>query len=76
MQLWNGWDASKGQPIYNPLALHMLERVLEAPGVGHCSSVAPGGVGLTAVLYAGDHAMQVLAAIITWWPWWRGSLFD
>lgn len=43
MQLWNGWDASKGQPLYNPCVLTMLERVLAAPGVGFCSSLAPGG---------------------------------
>lgn len=43
VQLWNGWDASKGQPLYNPCAITMLERVLAAPGVAYCSSLAPGG---------------------------------
>jgi hypothetical protein len=43
VQLWNGWDASKGQPLYNPCAIAMLERVLAAPGVACCSSMAPGG---------------------------------
>lgn len=52
VQLWNGWDPSKGQPIFNPLAISMLEKALAAPGIGYCSSVAPGGVGLTAVVYA------------------------
>jgi hypothetical protein len=52
VQLFNGWDASKGQPIYNPLAIHMMEKALSAPGVAHISSVAPGGVGLTGILYA------------------------
>lgn len=52
VQLWNGWDASRGQPVYTPFALTMLERALAAPGVAARSSVAPGGVGLTAVLYA------------------------
>jgi hypothetical protein len=44
VQLWNGWDVSKGQPLYTPCAITMLERVLAAPGVGYCSSLAPGGV--------------------------------
>lgn len=52
VQMFNGWDPSKGQPLYNPFTLHTLERALSAPGVGFRSSVAPGGVGLTAVLYA------------------------
>jgi hypothetical protein len=52
VQLFNGWDPSKGQPIYNPLALHMMEQALAAPGVAFVDSVAPGGVGLTGILYA------------------------
>ncbi|WIA17916.1 hypothetical protein OEZ85_009410 [Tetradesmus obliquus] len=52
VQLFNGWEPSKGQPIYNPLAIHMLEQALAAPGVAFISSVAPGGVGLTGILYA------------------------
>jgi len=52
VQLWNGWDPSKGQPLYNPCAITMLERVLAAPGVGYLSSMAPGGVGLTGIVYA------------------------
>lgn len=52
VQLWNGWDTAKGQPLYNPFALCMLERALAAPGVGWVSSVAPGGVGLTGIVYA------------------------
>eukprot|EP00878_Enallax_costatus_P009352 GHUV01009774.1.p1 GENE.GHUV01009774.1~~GHUV01009774.1.p1 ORF type:complete len:377 (+),score=87.89 GHUV01009774.1:500-1630(+) len=52
VQLWNGWDPTKGQPIYNPLAITMLEKVLTAPGISCCSSVAPGGVGLTGIVYA------------------------
>eukprot|EP00882_Tetradesmus_deserticola_P023574 GHRQ01025667.1.p1 GENE.GHRQ01025667.1~~GHRQ01025667.1.p1 ORF type:complete len:187 (+),score=47.30 GHRQ01025667.1:244-804(+) len=52
VQLFNGWDPSKGQPLYNPLALLMMEQALSAAGVAHVSSVAPGGVGLTGILYA------------------------
>ncbi|KAF8064601.1 AOX4 [Scenedesmus sp. PABB004] len=52
VQAFNGWDAAMGQPLYNPLAITMLERAAAAPGVGCVSSVAPGGVGLTAILYA------------------------
>jgi hypothetical protein len=52
VQLFNGWDPSKGQPIYNPLALHMMEQALSAPGVAHVASIAPQGAGLTAILYA------------------------
>ena len=52
LQLFNGWDRSKGQPVYTPFALTLLERALAAPGVGVVPSVAPRGAGLTAVLYA------------------------
>lgn len=52
VQLFNGWDRSKGQPMYSPFALEMLARALAAPGVAARASVAPGGAGLTAIVYA------------------------
>jgi len=52
VQLFNGWDRSKGQPLYTPFAISLLERALAAKGVAWCQSVAPGGAGLTAVVYA------------------------
>lgn len=57
VQLWNGWDASKGQPLYNPCAIAMLERVLAAPGVACCSSMAPGGE--TCILRPGQKGFGV-----------------
>ncbi|KAI8463943.1 MAG: hypothetical protein J3K34DRAFT_442202 [Monoraphidium minutum] len=52
VQLFNGWDRSRGQPVYTPFALELLARALPARGVGAAPSVAPGGAGLTAVLFA------------------------
>jgi hypothetical protein len=62
IQLFNGWDPAKGQPLYSPLAIHMLEQALAAPGIGHCCSVAPGGVGLTAILFANHEPFASYAA--------------
>ncbi|KAL6762156.1 hypothetical protein V8C86DRAFT_2521612 [Haematococcus lacustris] len=52
VQLWNGWDAAQGQPVHDPLVLTTLTQVLAQPGIKSHLSTAPGGVGLTALLYA------------------------
>ncbi len=52
VQLWNGFDRERGQPLYDPWVVHLLEAALRTPGVRAVPSVAPGGVGLTAVLFA------------------------
>ncbi|PNH03624.1 hypothetical protein TSOC_010301 [Tetrabaena socialis] len=52
VQLWNGSDPYKGQPLYDPWVTDLLERALATPGVRSIASVAPGGLGLCAVLYA------------------------
>ncbi|KAG2498254.1 hypothetical protein HYH03_004004 [Edaphochlamys debaryana] len=52
VQLWNGFDPSRGQPLYEPWVAQLLEAALGTEGVRGVTSVAPGGVGLTAVLYA------------------------
>ncbi|GLC76077.1 hypothetical protein PLESTF_001732000 [Pleodorina starrii] len=52
VQLWNGFERSRGQPIYDPWVIELLEAALRTPGVKAAASVAPGGVGLTAVMYA------------------------
>ena len=63
VQLWNGWDPAKGQPLLDsPLALHMLEVALAARGVAALSSVAPGGVGLTGVVFANREPFAAWAA--------------
>lgn len=33
VQLFNGWDPSKGQPLYNPLVITVLEQVGQLSGV-------------------------------------------
>ncbi|EFJ46671.1 hypothetical protein VOLCADRAFT_92874 [Volvox carteri f. nagariensis] len=52
VQLWNGFDRSRGQPLYDPWVVDLIEAALRTPGVRALPSVAPGGVGLTAVLFA------------------------
>ena len=55
MQLYNGWDESKGQPLHQPYVLDMLARVCACPGVAAAVSTTMGGegmLGLTVVLYA------------------------
>ncbi|GLI69440.1 hypothetical protein VaNZ11_014052, partial [Volvox africanus] len=52
VQLWNGFDRSRGQPVYDPWVIDLLEAALRTPGVRAMPSVAPGCVGLTAVLFA------------------------
>mmetsp|Transcript_14022 Transcript_14022/g.30350 ORF Transcript_14022/g.30350 Transcript_14022/m.30350 type:complete len:369 (-) Transcript_14022:363-1469(-) len=52
VQLWNGWDPSRGQPLTQPYVLQLLLRLISTPGIKYLTSTAPGGVGLTAVLYA------------------------
>ncbi len=52
VQLWNGFEPARGQPLYDPFVVHLVEAALRHPGIKATTSVAPGGVGLTAVLYA------------------------
>lgn len=52
VQLWNGFEPARGQPLYDPFVVHLVEAALRHPGIRAVTSVAPGGVGLTAVLYA------------------------
>ncbi|PNH08246.1 hypothetical protein TSOC_005248 [Tetrabaena socialis] len=52
VQLWNGFDPSKGQPLYEPWVVQLLEAALATPGVRYTASLAPGGLGLSAVLWA------------------------
>lgn len=62
VQLFNGFDRAQGQPIYQPLALHMFEEALAAPGVACMSSIAPGNSGLTGILYADREPFASYAA--------------
>lgn len=55
-------DASKGQPVYTPYALTLLELALAAPGIAYVPSIAPGGAGLTAILYADREPFAPFAA--------------
>ncbi|GIL74705.1 hypothetical protein Vretimale_2339 [Volvox reticuliferus] len=59
VQLWNGFDRSRGQPVYDPWVVDLLEAALRTPGVRAVPSVAPGGVGLTAVLFADKEPWNV-----------------
>jgi hypothetical protein len=52
VQLYNGWDPSKGQPLYDPHVIPLLERALQHPDIKASVSAAPEDVGLSLVLYA------------------------
>lgn len=46
VQLWNGWDPARGQPIFAPFALTLLTRALTTPG-GWCAVPHPASPCLT-----------------------------
>ncbi|KAG2441568.1 hypothetical protein HXX76_003189 [Chlamydomonas incerta] len=52
VQLWNGFEPGRGQPLFEPYVVGLVERALATPGIRAVTSTAPGGVGLTAVLFA------------------------
>ncbi|PNW71289.1 hypothetical protein CHLRE_16g648000v5 [Chlamydomonas reinhardtii] len=59
VQLWNGFEPARGQPLFEPYVVGLLERALATPGVRAVTSTAPGGVGLTAVLFADKEPFNV-----------------
>ncbi|KXZ46398.1 hypothetical protein GPECTOR_44g73 [Gonium pectorale] len=59
VQLWNGFEPARGQPLYDPWVIPLLEAALATPGLRAVPSVAPGGVGLTAVVFADKEPWSV-----------------
>jgi hypothetical protein len=55
VQVYNGWDSSKGQPLYQPWVLELVERCLVHPDLAALISTAPSDkdeiLGLTLILY-------------------------
>jgi hypothetical protein len=55
VQVYNGWDSSKGQPLYQPWVLELVERCLAHPDLSAIISTAPSDkdeiLGLTLILY-------------------------